>query len=140
VIMLDSNVVAELMKERIDPAVARFSDRQPIEMLFLPSLVVAEIRYGIARMPAGRRRNEVDQGFETLLEKGFAARILCFDDESAKGYATARKMREKAGRPVEIQDLLIGGMALAYGASLATRNTADFEGYGVSLVNPWDAP
>jgi predicted nucleic acid-binding protein len=138
--MLDSNVVSELMKERIDPAVARFSDRQLIEMLFLPSLVVAEIRYGMARMAAGRRRDAVEQGFETLLEKGFAARILFFDDECAKGYATARTMREKAGRPVEIQDLLIAGMALAYGASLATRNTGDFEGYGLSLINPWDEP
>jgi toxin FitB len=136
--MLDSNVVSELMKLRIDPRVARFSDHQPIEMLFLPSLVVAEIRYGIARLPVGRRRSEVEQSFETLLETGFAARILFFDDACAKGYAMARTMREKAGRRVEVQDLLIGGMALAYGASLATRNTGDFEGYGLSLINPWD--
>jgi predicted nucleic acid-binding protein len=138
--MLDTNVVSELMKAQIDLPVARFSDLQPVDTLFLPSLVVAEIRYGIARMSAGRRRNEVEKGFETLLETGFAARILFFDAECAKGYATARTMREKAGRRAEIQDLLIGGMALAYGASLATRNTGDFEGYGLTLINPWDDP
>jgi predicted nucleic acid-binding protein len=137
VILLDTNVISETMKRRVDPVVAAFIDQQPIDELFLPSLVAAEIRYGLRRLPAGRRRHEIEADFGTFLEAGFASRILPFDDACAVGYATARTARERAGRPVSIQDALIGGMALAHGATLATRNVADFEGYGLSLVNPW---
>jgi len=136
VILLDTNVISETMKRRVDPVVA-FIDGQRIDELFLPSLVAAEIRYGLRRLPAGRRRDAIEADFAAFLEAGFASRILVFDDACAAGYATARTAREQAGRPVSIQDELIGGMALAHGATLATRNTADFDGYGLSLVNPW---
>ena len=136
-ILLDTNVISETMKRRVDPVVAAFIDGQRIDELFLPSLVAAEIRYGLRRLPAGRRRDTIEADFAAFLEAGFASRILVFDDACAVGYATARTAREQAGRPVSIQDALIGGMALAHGATLATRNTADFDGYGLSLVNPW---
>jgi predicted nucleic acid-binding protein len=136
-ILLDTNVVSEVMKPRCDPAVAAFIDRQPLQELFLPSLVVAELRYGLRRLPEGRRRDELEIRFQALLTTGFSERILVFDDACAKGYATTRIMRERTGHPVQIQDALIGGMALAYGATLATRNVGDFEGYGLSLIDPW---
>jgi toxin FitB len=140
VILLDTNVVSELMKPDVDAAVAAFIASKLIAELFLPSLVVAEIRYGIGRLPAGRRRDELEQDFEAFLQAGFASRILPFDAACAQGYATARIAREQAGRPVQIQDALIGGVALVHGAPLATRNIADFEGYGLSLINPWEPP
>jgi toxin FitB len=137
VILLDTNVVSETMKRSVDPAVAAFIHQQQIDEFFLPSIVAAEIRYGLRRLPAGRRRGEIEADFTAFLEAGFATRILAFDDACAVGYATVRTARERTGRPVSIQDALIGGMALAHGATLATRNIADFEGYGLSLVDPW---
>lgn len=138
-ILLDTNVASEIMKPRCDPTVATFVDRQPRQELFLPSLVVAELRYGLRRLPEGRRKDELAIRLEAFLAAGFAERILVFDDACAKGYATARSLRERHGRPVQIQDALIGGMALAYGATLATRNIGDFQGYGLSLIDPWQS-
>lgn len=135
--LLDTNVVSELMKPQPDAGVAAFVDRQRLGELFVPSLVVAEIRYGLRRLPEGQRRKALDAAFEAFLQAGFAGRVLAFDEACAAGYAAARATREVAGRPVPVQDALIGGMALAHGAAVVTRNTADFDGYGLVLVDPW---
>ena len=84
----------------------------------------------------GRRRDELERDFGIFLEAGFAARVLA-DADCALGYATARVVREQAGRPVPAVDALIGGMALAHGATLATRSVTDFDRYGLSIVDPW---
>ena len=140
-ILLDTNVVSELMraKPRRDANVSAFLNGQPLDSFFLPSIVVAELRYGILRLPAGRKRAGLQAVLEQLLAEGFTNRMLVFDGACATKYAEARSARERTGRPVAMADALIGGMALAYGARLATRNTGDFEGYGLSLMNPWDA-
>jgi predicted nucleic acid-binding protein len=135
--MLDTNVVSAMMSARYDPVMSAFHDRYRAYELYLPSIVIAEIRFGVQRLPPGRRRNEIEQDFERFLERGFTQRIVLFDAACAVGYATARATRLRAGRPVALQDALIGGMALAFGAKLATRNVADFDGYGLSLINPW---
>lgn len=124
------------MRRQPHPAVAGFIERHPSADLFVPSLVAAEIRYGLRRLPEGRRRDELERDFGTFLEAGFAARVLA-DADCALGYAAARVLRKQAGRPVPAMDALIGGMALAHGATLATRNVADFDGYGLSIVDPW---
>jgi predicted nucleic acid-binding protein len=85
----------------------------------------------------GHRKDEITIRFAAFLATGFAERNPVFDDACAKGYATARPLRERDGRPVQIQDALIGGMALAYGATLTTRNISDFQGHGLSLIDPW---
>lgn len=144
-ILLDTNVVSEIMRRAVDPTVAAYIDALPIEEVYLPSIVVAEIRYGLRRLPDGRRRREAQDSFARFLDAGFAGRILPFDASCADGYATVRHSREVAGRPVTVQDALIGGMALAHRAVLATRNILDFDGYGLTVVNPWgtkqhDAP
>jgi len=136
-ILLDTNVVSEIMKPRPDPQVAAFIEDQPLDRLFVPTLVMAELRHGIARLPEGRRRGEIESDFETFCRAALASRVLAFDDDCARGYALARSTRDRAGRPVAVLDALIGGMALAHGAMLATRNTADFDGYGLALVDPW---
>jgi predicted nucleic acid-binding protein len=110
-----------------------------ISELFVPSLVLAEIRYGLWRLPEGKRRSGIEEKFDAFLQTGFANRVLTFDASCADGYAKARVAHEQAGRPVEIQDALIGGMAIAYGAILATWNVADFEDYGLTVINPWQA-
>ncbi len=139
VILLDANVVSELMKQQVHPAEEAFVKTKRTEELFVPSIVVAEILYGVSRLPMGQHRERIKAKFGAFLQAGFASRILPFDAACAAGYATARTARELGGRPVAIQDALMGGLALAHGAMLATRNIADFDGYGLALVDPWQA-
>lgn len=140
-ILLDTNVVSELMRDirARHPLVIAFINASSVDNLYIPSIVAAEIRYGLQRLPAGRRRDEMQRNFEAFLAAGFGSRILVFDDDCARCYAVARTLREAAGRPFETEDALIGGMALAFGAVLATRNIKDFDGYGLSLINPWES-
>ncbi len=137
-ILLDTNVLSELMRPAIDPAVAAFIAAQPGEDLFTASLCEAEIRYGIARLPSGRRRDGLAAAFRSFIVTGFAGRILAFDSACAEGYATIRTRREAAGLPVSLPDALIAGTALAHGATVATRNVADFAGCGVAVIDPWE--
>lgn len=137
ILLLDTTVVSELMKPDCDEAVCRFVARQPAPSLFLPALVAAELRYGLLKMLLGARRLRLEGALETLLNSGFRKRMFVFDDLCARGYAIARTRREAAGRRTGMIDALIGGMALAHGATLVTLNTLDFDGYGLVLVNPW---
>jgi predicted nucleic acid-binding protein len=139
VILLDTNVVSEMMRQQVHPAVDAFIETKRADELFVPSIVVAEILYGVGRLPMGQRRKQIEAKFDAFIQRGFASRILPFDAACAAGYATARTARAQMGRPVEVQDALIGGLALAHGATLATRNISDFDGYGLSLVDPWKA-
>lgn len=140
-IFLDTNVVSEAVRgrDKRHPQLVAFMNANLPETLFLPSLVLAEIRYGVMRLPDGRRRERLHDDIEHFLQAGFGTRVIPFDAACADGYAAARAARRRAGRPVTMADALIGGMALAYGATLATRNVVDFDGYGVSLINPWEA-
>lgn len=135
--LLDTNVVSEIIKLRPNPMVDWFIRTQDSTGLFVPSVVVAELRYGVERLPAGQRRRVLEQAFEGFLQTGFADRVLVFDVACARGYALVRTTREAAGRPVSFQDALIGGMALAHGAVMVTRNVGDFGGYGLRVVDPW---
>ena len=90
-------------------------------------------------MPAGPAARRTGPDFEAFLDAGFGTRILAFDAACAVDYATVRASREEAGRRVQIMDTLIGGMALAHGATLITRNVRDFDGYGLTLINPWES-
>lgn len=138
-ILLDTNVVSEMMRQTpAAPVMAYLRSRRDAD-LFLPSLVIAEIRHGIAKLPASHRQSSLQAELEAVLARGFEGRIVAFDAACAAGYGQARAARERMGRPVPPMDGLIGGMALAHGATLATRNVADFDGYGLALVNPWDA-
>jgi predicted nucleic acid-binding protein len=129
-----------MMRPQPVATVAAFLRTCRVEELFLPSLAVAELRYGLARLPLGRRRSTLESDLDAVLARGFPGRILVFDEACATAYATARSIRERAGRPLQTLDALIGGMALAHGATLATRNIADFDGYGLTIVDPWSGP
>ena len=133
--LLDTNVVSEIIKLRPDPMVDKFIRAQDSKGLFVPSVVVAELRYGVEQLPAGQRRRVLEQAFEGFLQTGFADRVLVFDAACARGYALVRTTREAGGCPVSFQDALIGGMA--HGAVMVTRNVSDFEGYGLTVLNPW---
>ena len=138
--MLDANVISEMMRPTPTPAVIAYLRRCPPGELFIPSLVLGELRFGLARLPVGKRRADLQGRLDAVLSQGFSGRVLAFDAAGADGYATARAERLRLGRPVAPVDAMIGGMALACSAILVTRNTGDFDGYGLTLVDPWQTP
>lgn len=137
-IVLDTNVVSELMRTIPDERVNAFVQVRPLEDLAITAVSEAEIRYGIARMPSGRRRDELGAAFVAFLDQGFRQRVLSFDSACAIGYSVVRSRRESAGRPVKIPDAMIAGTAFAHSAAVATRNVTDFAACGILVINPWD--
>jgi predicted nucleic acid-binding protein len=139
VILLDTNVISELMRPAPAAPVLAFMRAQKLPDLFTSSVCEAEIRYGIARMAAGRKREELAAAFAAFMAQGFGDRVLSFDSACAAGSATARIARETAGKPGSIPDALIAGTALAYGATIATRDLGGFAYCGIPLIDPWEA-
>jgi hypothetical protein len=137
VIVLDTNVVSELMRPVPNPAVLAWVDAQSDRDLWLCSVVVSELLYGLARLPMGSRRAQLTQAFEAMLAEDFAGRVLAFDLPAAVVYADLLSTREQQGQPLAMADAQIAATCLAHGARLATRNVRDFEGLGLSWVNPW---
>lgn len=136
-IVLDTNVVSELMRPVPDPAVLAWVDAQPDRDLWLCSVVVSELLYGLARLPPGARRAQLTKAFEAMLAEDFAGRVLAFDLPAAVIYADVVAKREREGQPVAMADAQIAATCLAHGARLATRNVRHFEGLGVPWVSPW---
>ena len=136
-IVLDTNVVSEMMRPAPDPSVLNWLNTQVAEELWLNSVVVSELLFGIARLPAGARKRQLAETFAAMLEQDFAGRLLPFDLEAAVIYAELVAACEAKGRPVEMADAQIAAICLAQGAKLATRNLKHFEGLGLVLVNPW---
>lgn len=139
-IVLDTNVVSELMRTQPAPPVLDWVNAQPADRLWLCSVVVAELLYGIARLPDGTRKRQLAVAVEGLILEDFAGRTLPFDLEAAAAYAQLVVRREAGGQPIAMADAQIGAICLAQGATLATRNTRDFAGLNLNLVNPWDGP
>ncbi|MGH3396924.1 MAG: type II toxin-antitoxin system VapC family toxin, partial [Streptosporangiaceae bacterium] len=103
------------------------------------AITAAELWYGVTRLPAGRRRTELTEAVRGLLEDDFGQRVAPFDAVAAQVYGLVVTDREQSGRPIGVADAQIGAVCRGLGATLATRNTKDFEGTGVDLVNPWAA-
>jgi len=136
-IVLDTNVVSELMRREANTAVLDWVDAQPPDELLLTAITAAEICHGIAKLPDGKRKSALREAADATLKKDFAGRILAFDEDAAEHYGQLVSARERAGRPISMADALIAAICLSYGASLATRNTDDFQGIELTLVNPW---
>jgi predicted nucleic acid-binding protein len=137
-ILLDTNVVSELMT-RPDAKVLAWLDRQPWTSLWTTAITVLEIRSGLATMPAGRRRSDRQAAFDVLIARQFESRILPFDNAAAESTAELIGARSRAGRPGELRDAMIAGIALAQRATLATRNVRHFDDLSVPVVDPWSA-
>jgi predicted nucleic acid-binding protein len=135
--VLDTNVVSELMRPAPDAAVLAWLNDQPADMLWLNSVVVSELLYGVARLSEGKRRAQLAQTVQAMLAEDFPGRVLSFDLEAAVVYADLVAMRERQGQPIDVADAQIAAICLAQGATLATRNTKHFEGVGLTLMNPW---
>lgn len=136
-ILLDTNVVSEVMRPRPEPKVLNWLAEQPVEQLCLAALTVAEIRRGLALLPEGARRKNLEGSFGRFLEQGFAGRVLPFSGTTAEIYAPIYAKRVHAGLGIGELDLLLAAIATERGACIATRNSSDFEATGVKLVNPW---
>lgn len=99
----------------------------------------AELLYGVAIMPTGRRRNALEAAMTSWLDLGFGARILPFDSAAARVYAEIAAERRRAGRPIGEADCQIATISRSRGATLVTRNVRDFEGTGLNVIDPWSA-
>jgi predicted nucleic acid-binding protein len=139
-IVLDTNVVSELMKSAPEPSVLAWIDAMPAATVFVSAITRAEILYGIALVPEGKRRDRLEQAAHTAFETYFRGRILPFDSEAADAFAPLAAGRRQAGRPISQPDAQIAAIARSRGAELATRNVPDFEGCGVEIINPWAFP
>ena len=136
-IILDTNVVSELMRREPDPTVEAWVAAQAASSLFLSVIGEAELRYGVAIMPAGRRREIIARKMDEMLREDFAGRILPFDRNAATAFAEIAAARRFAGRPVSQSDCQTAATARSRGAAVATRNVRDFAGMGVRIINPW---
>jgi predicted nucleic acid-binding protein len=137
VILLDTNVVSELMRPAPASQVLEWFAGQEPAGLALSVITVAEILYGLERLPAGRRRTGLVARFHAFLERGFANAIHPVDLATAEQFAKIRAARDTAGRPMTSFDALIAATARVQAMALATRNTGDFTGCGLDVVDPW---
>jgi toxin FitB len=137
VIVLDTNVVSELMRMKPAVAVLAWVDHQPTAEMYLTAITVAELLYGVARLPDGKRKTDLAERIEALLSEDFEHRICPFDETAAAHYADIVVHRERIGRPISTVDAQIAATCRSYSALLATRNVDDFTDTTVEIINPW---
>jgi toxin FitB len=137
--LLDTNVLSAMMSTRFVPEVATWVSGQPAELLFTSAVSQAEILAGLAIMPEGRRRSDLEAAARAMFLEDFDGRVLPFDMAAAVAYADLFATRRRAGRPAATIDLMIASVARCNGASVVTRNVADFDECGIAVVNPWRA-
>lgn len=135
-IVLDTNVVSELMRTAPEPAVLSWLQQPSGDGLYTTTITVAEIRYGIARLPEGRRRESLHQAANEIFA-AFPRQVLTFDLAAANAYADIVTSRENLGMPINGFDAQIAAICRSQAAVLATRNTKDFADTGLTIINPW---
>lgn len=136
-IILDTNVVSELLRASPEPRVELWLAAQDGRQIYLTAITEAELRYGVAVMTEGKRRDALTAALDAILRKDFEARILPFDSPAAEAYALIAAERRAAGQPISQFDCQIAAIGRAQGAAVATRNTKDFEGCGIEIIDPW---
>ena len=136
-IILDANVLSELSRQHPDPAVLSWLDSQPAGETATTAITAAELLYGVARLPEGRRKAGLAEAVSGMLDDDLRGRIEAFDAAAAAHYPVIVVGREKAGRPIGAADAQIASICRKLQATLATRNTDDFTGTGIELVDPW---
>lgn len=134
-ILLDTNIVSALMSQ--DPRVIAWLDEQATESIWLTSITVFETEFGLALLPVGRRRSALEKAFAGLLQEDLDGRVVAFDMPAAAAAAKLAAARQKAGRPVDMRDVQIAGIAIARRAALATRNRRHFDDLPTRVLDPW---
>jgi predicted nucleic acid-binding protein len=138
-IVIDTNVISELWKVEPNPNVLAWIDAQAIETLYLSAVTVAELRYGLATMPEGKRRTIYQERLEHEVLPAFAGRVLAFDLDTSKTYADLMARAREGGKAIAKADGYIAATAAAHGLMVATRDTSPFEAGGLEVINPWEA-
>jgi toxin FitB len=139
VILLDTNVVSEPLRLAPDKRVVAWIDAQPVETLFLSAITVAELRAGVALMPAGKRRTGLQESLETRVLSLFAGRVLPFDLACTQTYANLMSKARTLGLVIASADGYIAAIAAANGLVVATRDIGPFKAAGSVVINPWEA-
>jgi toxin FitB len=139
-ILLDTNVISGLMRLELEPKIVHWLDGQDVETLFVASVSLFEVRFGIERLPLGKKRTLHEARLNEVMADIIEERVINFDTPAATEAARVHVIRGIQKAKHEAPDSLIGGLALRYGARLATRNIKDFSGIGLTLINPWAAP
>ncbi|MCF7992613.1 MAG: type II toxin-antitoxin system VapC family toxin [Thiohalocapsa sp.] len=136
-ILIDTNVISELMRPTPSANVLGWFGHQDAAELHLSAVSEAELRRGEAILAAGRRRQEIMAAIEAMIAEDFAGRVLPFDSAAAVAFAEIFAGRRAAGRPIGFPDCQIAAIAQVHGAAVVTRNLSDFEGCGLTLIDPW---
>lgn len=137
-ILLDTNVVSETMRTEPHPSVTGWLDAQAVETLFLSSITVAEVMFGVGTLPQGSRKDRLTAKLEGLLAL-FAARVLSFDVAAARHYAVLATGARAAGKGFPAPDGYIAAIAAAHGFAVASRDTSAFTAAGLTVIDPWIA-
>ena len=135
--VIDTNVASELMRSEPTAAVATWIAEHDAQDMYLTAVSEAELLYGVAILPAGKRRNAIEAAMTRWLNLGFRRRLLPFDSAAARAYAEIAAERRHAGRPIGEADCQIAAISRTRGAALVTRNVRDFEGRGLNMIDPW---
>lgn len=136
-ILLDTNVISELLRSAPDMRVVEWIDSQPVQTLCLSAITVAELRWGVAQLPAGKRRAALHAKLEEGLMPHMASRVLPFDTDCARSYADLMEKARAEGRGIALADGLIAALASAKNLTVATRDVSPFEAAGLTVINPW---
>lgn len=136
-IVLDTNVLSELIRSRSEARVVDWVDEQDAQLLAVTSITVAELLYGVARLADGARKTKLSAAVQALVRDDFSGRVLAFDGPAAERYAELVAERERNGRPISVADAQIAAICRHHDATLATRNTRDFDSTGIGIVDPW---
>ena len=139
-ILLDANVVSEPLKLNGDVGVLTWIDAQLVETLYLSTISLAELRFGIAALPLGKRRDTLHTSLEQRILPLFVGRILPFDMAASEAYAALRARARTQGKAISPADGYIAATAASHGLIVATRDTGPFEAAGLTVINPWNTP
>ncbi len=137
-IVLDTNVISEPLRKAVDPAVRAWLNAQSQDTLYTTTINLAELYAGVALLPAGKRKKELDLRLRAALMRLFQGRLLVFDLAAAESYARIAEEAKARGRIVPHDDGLIAAIARAHGFAVATRNVSNYAGAGVEVINPWE--
>jgi predicted nucleic acid-binding protein len=136
-ILLDTNIISEPLKAAGNANVLAWIDAQIIETLYLSTISLAELRFGIAALPEGKRRDTLHFSLEQRVLPLFVGRILPFDDPASQSYAMLRSRARAAGLAIASADGYIAAIAAIHGFAVATRDTSPFDAAGLTVINPW---
>ncbi len=136
--VLDTNIISELIRPEPNKNVLIWIDQQPINLLYTSAITKAELYYGVLIQPDGKRREQLSNAIDVILKSGFDGHILSFDTISSEYFAEIATIRRSIGKPISHADAQIAAICRQQQMTLITRNTSDFSGCGIEIINPFE--